>query len=124
MDRSSLASAWVKGPGLPPPVLVQVNIGREPQKSGVSPEMARPLVDRIASLGIDATGLMTMPPAPESPEQSRPFFRELRLLRDDLRKHYPGLAHLSMGMTDDFEVAISEGASMIRVGRAIFGPRT
>ena len=123
MDRISLAEAWVKGPGTPPPVMVQVNVGREPQKSGVLPEEAEGLVARLDALDIEVRGLMAIPPIPERPEDSRPHFRELAQLRDRLSVDHPQLTELSMGMTDDFEVAIAEGASFIRVGRAIFGPR-
>jgi hypothetical protein len=96
-------------------VLLQVNVGREPQKSGAAPEETAALVKRIGAIGaLQVTGLMTIPPVGEA----RPYFRELRSMRDDL-----GLTELSMGMTDDFETAIEEGATIIRVGRAIFGSR-
>ncbi len=99
-------------------VLLQVNIGRELQKSGAAPDSVPELARRIAAIpGIRLTGLMAIPPAGEA-EAMRPYFRELRAMRDDL-----GLTELSMGMTDDFEVAIEEGATIIRVGRAIFGSR-
>jgi hypothetical protein len=99
-------------------VLLQVNIGREPQKSGAEPETVVDLVKRIAAVpAIHLSGVMAIPPAGEA-EETRPYFRALRALRDEL-----GLTELSMGMTDDFEVAIEEGATMIRVGRAIFGSR-
>lgn len=99
-------------------VLLQVNIGREPQKSGAEPGDVAALVRDVAALpSLHLSGLMAIPPAGE-PEESRPYFRELRVLRDDL-----GMRELSMGMTDDFEVAIEEGATIIRVGRAIFGSR-
>jgi pyridoxal phosphate enzyme (YggS family) len=96
-------------------VLLQVNVGREEQKSGAEPEEVPELVKRIAAIpSLHVTGLMTIPPVGDP----RAFFRELRAMRDDL-----GLAELSMGMTDDFEVAIEEGATIVRVGRAIFGSR-
>jgi pyridoxal phosphate enzyme (YggS family) len=99
-------------------VLLQVNIGREDQKSGVEPQAVAELTRRIAELpSIHVSGLMAIPPAGE-PEATRPYFRELRAMRDDL-----GLSELSMGMTDDFETAIEEGATIVRVGRAIFGSR-
>jgi pyridoxal phosphate enzyme (YggS family) len=99
-------------------VLLQVNVGREQQKSGVAPQDVAGLTRRIAELpSIDVTGLMAIPPAGE-PDATRPYFRELRAMRDDL-----GLSELSMGMTDDFEAAIEEGATIVRVGRAIFGSR-
>ncbi len=123
MDRRSLADAWLKGPGLPPPVLLQVNVGEERQKSGVLPEEVAETVEWMTDLGLDVRGLMAIPPIPETPEASRPYFVALRLLRDEVTAVAPSVTHLSMGMTDDFEVAIEEGASIIRVGRAIFGPR-
>jgi PLP dependent protein len=124
MDRLSLAAAWLKGPGLPPPVLLQVNVGREPQKSGVLPEEASDVLDRLLDQGLRVEGLMAIPPLVANPEAQRPNFRALHRIRDDLATPETPLARLSMGMTDDFEVAIEEGATMIRVGRAIFGPRT
>ena len=99
-------------------VLVQVNVGGEEQKSGAEPADVPALVRRIAALpSLHLSGLMAIPPFLEA-EAMRPYFRTLRALRDDL-----GLPELSMGMTDDFEVAIEEGATIIRVGRAIFGSR-
>ncbi|HSK06487.1 MAG TPA: YggS family pyridoxal phosphate-dependent enzyme [Acidimicrobiia bacterium] len=124
MDRESLAAAWAKGNGLPPPVLLQVNTGREPQKSGVMPERARETLERIVELGLEVRGLMAIPPISDDPEAQRPHFALLRHLRDDLSRDHPGIEELSMGMTDDFEVAVEEGSSIIRVGRAIFGERT
>ncbi len=123
MDRRSLANAWLKGPGYAPPVLVQVNVGEESQKSGVSPEEVSEAAAWMTDMGLDIRGLMAIPPIPDRPEQSRPYFTMLRRLRDDVALHEPRVQELSMGMTDDFEVAIEEGASIIRVGRAIFGPR-
>lgn len=95
-----------------PELLLQVNIGREPQKSGVDPSDVPAFAKQIA-----LRGLMAIPPVGE-PEEMRSYFRELRALREAC-----GLEQLSMGMTDDFEVAIEEGATIIRVGRAIFGSR-
>jgi pyridoxal phosphate enzyme (YggS family) len=124
MDRGSLATAWAKGSGLPPPVLLQVNTGREAQKSGVLPEQTRTTIERLLEIGLEVRGLMAIPPIVDDPESQRPHFELLRRLRDDIVVDHPDLTELSMGMTDDFEVAIEEGASMIRVGRAIFGART
>jgi PLP dependent protein len=123
MDRRSLAKAWMKGQGLAPPVLAQVNVGEEPQKSGVDPADLGTAIEWMKTIGLDVRGLMAIPPIPKRPEDSRRYFVELRDLRDELRRNHPEVAELSMGMTDDFEVAIAEGASVIRVGRAIFGPR-
>ena len=124
MDREALAAAWAKGSGLPPPVLIQVNTGREPQKSGALPEDVAALVYRVIELGLEVRGLMSIPPLTEDPEAQRPHFVALRRIRDELMPTHPTLTELSMGMTDDYETAIEEGASMIRVGRAIFGART
>jgi pyridoxal phosphate enzyme (YggS family) len=120
LDRIKLAAAWMKGPGLPPPALLQVNIGREPQKGGVDPEAVAETVDQVLRLGVPLRGLMAIPPLGTLPADSRPYFRRLATLRADLVRRHPQLDELSMGMTDDFEVAVEEGATVIRVGRAIF----
>ena len=100
-------------------VLVQVNVGLEQQKGGVPPNELKPLLDALTGCrNLDVRGLMCIPPATESAEASRMWFRRLRELRDAA-----GLEHCSMGMSGDFEVAIEEGATMVRVGTAIFGPR-
>jgi pyridoxal phosphate enzyme (YggS family) len=124
MDRESLGAAWAKGSGLPPPVLLQVNTGHEEQKSGADPERAGQVLDHLIGLGIEVLGLMAIPPYSDDPEQQRPHFAMLRELRDRLAPAQPSLVELSMGMTDDFEVAIEEGSTVIRVGRAIIGERT
>lgn len=99
-------------------VLIEVNIGREPQKAGADPGEVEQLAREIMAFeDLSLTGLMTIPPLGEA-EAMRPYFREMRALREQT-----GLKHLSMGMTDDFEVAIEEGATIVRVGRAIFGAR-
>jgi pyridoxal phosphate enzyme (YggS family) len=99
-------------------VLLQVNVGGEDQKSGVALKEAEAIARGIRELpSLNLRGLMTIPPLGDA-EAMRPYFRQLRSMRDDLE-----LEHLSMGMTDDFEVAIEEGATIIRVGRAIFGQR-
>ncbi len=123
MDRASLAGAWLKGIGEPPPVLLQVNIGDEPQKSGIDPVDVADVLRWMLKMGVPVRGLMAIPPIPESPEQSRRYFQNLREIFESVRPGSAGFDDLSMGMTDDFEVAIEEGASIIRVGRAIFGPR-
>jgi pyridoxal phosphate enzyme (YggS family) len=124
MDRGSLASAWAKGIGLAPPVLIQVNTGAEPQKAGVSADEAPALLQTLLDLGIAVRGLMAIPPVADDAEEMRPHFAQLRQLRDSLAELHPGVRELSMGMTDDFEIAVEEGASFIRVGRAIFGARS
>ena len=100
------------------PILLEVNISGEPTKSGFPPTEVPRAVEEISRLSkLEVKGLMTIAPLVDDPEEVRPIFRQLRDLRDSL-----GLEHLSMGMTDDFEVAIEEGATLIRVGRAIFAP--
>jgi pyridoxal phosphate enzyme (YggS family) len=100
-------------------VFLEVNVGGESSKHGVAPEAAGAVADAIGGLpNIDLLGLMTVAPIVDDPEDARPVFRKLRELRDAI-----GLRELSMGMTDDFEVAVEEGATVVRVGRAIFGPR-
>ena len=106
-----------------PPVLIEVNIAGEPQKNGVSPTAAGELIDNATEAGLMVRGLMTLPPLTEDPENARPWFVALAQLRAELARDRPELVDLSMGMTDDFEVAVAEGATIVRVGRAIFGPR-
>jgi hypothetical protein len=108
-------------------VLLQVNLSGEPQKGGVDPADLPELLE--ASLHwsrLRIVGLMTVPAATEDPDGSRPAFARLRALRDELHGEPGGkhLSELSMGMTGDFEVAIEEGATIVRVGTAIFGPRS
>jgi pyridoxal phosphate enzyme (YggS family) len=105
-------------------VLVEVNVSGESTKNGIEPARAEDLIDQIAPLSwVSVRGLMTMPPMTPDPEDSRPYFKELAALRDSIAERRPGLVELSMGMTRDFEVAIEEGATIVRVGEAIFGPR-
>lgn len=98
-------------------VLVQVNVSGEPQKYGCTFEEAPPLVDELRALDLDVRGVMGIGPA-GPPEAARPGFRRLAALARVL-----GLREVSMGMTDDLEVAVQEGSTMVRVGRALFGPR-
>jgi pyridoxal phosphate enzyme (YggS family) len=107
-------------------VLLEVNVSGETSKYGLAPEELPGAVEAIAPLpGLRLEGLMTMAPIAADPELVRPVFTRLRALKEDMAQRYPGLIgrHLSMGLTDDFEVAIEEGATMVRVGRAIFGER-
>ena len=105
--------------------LVEVNLAGEESKSGTTEEGVCPLLEGAMRLGhLRIEGLMTVPPFLPDPEEARPFFRRLRNLRDKLAGDGFGLAELSMGMTHDFEVAIEEGATMVRIGTAIFGPRS
>jgi len=109
------------------PILIQVDLGHEETKSGVDESELTHMVDGLQSLNhLELIGLMTLPPFFDDAEQSRPFFRRLRELRDELesRGAFRGRkGELSMGMTHDFEIAIQEGATMVRIGTAIFGER-
>jgi len=111
-----------------PRVLIQVNLAGEASKSGVAPEEAMELAAAVGALeNLSLRGLMTMPPFYNDPEQVRPYFAGLRKLADEIRSAaLPGVAmdELSMGMTGDFEAAVAEGATMVRVGTAIFGGRS
>lgn len=108
-------------------VLIQVNIAGEPTKHGLETAETLRMVEEIAQLShIRIRGLMTIPPLSPDPEGSRPYFRRLVALRDEVEKlGLPGveMRQLSMGMTGDFEVAVEEGATMVRIGTAIFGER-
>jgi len=108
-------------------VLVQVNISGERTKSGIETDLAMDLVGQMAHLeNLAICGLMTMPPYFNAPEKVRPYFRALRNLQGLIRnEHFPnvGMGDLSMGMSGDFEAAIEEGATLVRIGTAIFGKR-
>jgi hypothetical protein len=110
------------------PVLIQVNVAGEATKAGVAPEEALSLVRQAAALeNIAVKGLMTMPPYFNAPERVRPFFAALRQLRDRIRHEEIaniGMQELSMGMTGDFEAAVAEGATLVRIGTALFGERS
>ncbi|MFT4037003.1 MAG: YggS family pyridoxal phosphate-dependent enzyme [Thermomicrobiales bacterium] len=127
VDRPSLIVALEKEAaraGKRLPVLLQVNIAGEEQKSGCEPAEAADLMAQLAaSEWLLPQGLMTIAPLVDDPEDVRPVFRGLRELRDSLQAQFPdvSLAALSMGMSNDYPVAIAEGATLIRVGRAIFG---
>jgi hypothetical protein len=108
------------------PILLQVNISGEASKEGMSPVETPEIARQILALPhLDVQGLMTIAPLVEDPEEARPVFRGLRILRDQLRDVMPRgpWQHLSMGMTDDYRIAIEEGATIVRIGRAIFGER-
>jgi pyridoxal phosphate enzyme (YggS family) len=109
------------------PILVQVNVSGEEAKFGVAPGEVEPLLAGVSKLtGIHVEGLMTIPPLSDNPEDSRRYFARLREIRDGLIKSgidNVSLDHLSMGMSNDFTIAIEEGATLIRVGSAIFGER-
>jgi pyridoxal phosphate enzyme (YggS family) len=108
--------------GLRIPALIQVD--ETGSRTGVSPDGAEAFADEVSQLrGIELCGLMTLPPMPAVSEDSRPRFRALRELRDGLLTRHGGMRELSMGMSIDYEVAIEEGATMVRVGTALFGER-
>lgn len=128
VDRLSLVEALereAERSGRTLPVLIQVNIAREPQKSGCAPNDAGIVLDAVtASPHLRCDGLMTIAPLVDEASDARPVFRDLRRLRDQLQASAGiELATLSMGMTNDYEVAVAEGATHIRLGRAVFGSR-
>lgn len=130
VDRLSLARELDKRcstVGKPLPVLIQVHLGEEETKGGVSPEDLENLFDAVQIMEwLEVRGLMAIPPFLEDPEAVRPFFKDLRRWLDRLRQKAlrpEKLTELSMGMSHDFEIAIEEGATFVRVGTAIFGPR-
>jgi pyridoxal phosphate enzyme (YggS family) len=130
VDSLKLATALdqaAKKNGKQQDILIQVNISGEQSKSGTTQSNAVDLIQEAGKLGhIRIRGLMTMPPYYDEPELARPFFHQLAQLRDHIAdQHLPGVAmdELSMGMTGDFEVAIEEGATLVRIGTAIFGSR-
>ena len=103
-------------------VLIEVSL--VPEHAGVSPEELPSFADLVADLdGLRLRGLMTMPPFHDDPEASRPSFEKLRTLGEALRRHHPEVLETSMGMSLDYEVALEEGATMVRIGTALFGPR-
>jgi pyridoxal phosphate enzyme (YggS family) len=98
------------------PALVEVNLSREETKSGLLPDDLPAFLDEVRELGVEVLGLMTMPPLADDPENSRPYFRQLRELAG---RH--GLQELSMGTSQDYRVAAEEGATLVRVGSVLFG---
>ncbi len=131
VDRPSLADEVSKraDPARPVQVFVEVNLAVEASKSGVPAKDAEALCRHVLGLpGILLVGLMAIPPVADDPDAARPWFATLRRLRDDLitsiQPPSPRIAHLSMGMSGDFEAAIAEGATVVRVGTALFGRRS
>jgi uncharacterized pyridoxal phosphate-containing UPF0001 family protein len=125
LDSARLASALHHLQPIPPVrTLLEINLGNEPSKTGVAPDQAEALLNTVRDR-VEVLGLMTIPPHSVDPSDSRPYFVRLRELRDRLAA-VSGLAlsELSMGMTDDYTIAIEEGATIVRVGRAVFGERT
>jgi pyridoxal phosphate enzyme (YggS family) len=129
VDSVKLAQRLVRFTTKPLPILLEVNVSGEESKYGFDGARRAELFDAVETISqlpqLHLDGLMTMAPLVANPEEARPVFRALRELRDEIAANYPALTlpHLSMGMTDDFEVAIEEGATLVRVGRAIFGER-
>lgn len=127
VDRLSLARELDKESckiGKIQPILLQVNLENEPSKAGALPEQLPELLQTVSKLeNLRVEGLMSLPPFREDTEAMRPFHQHLRELRDSLAPQFPALVHLSMGMSNDFEVAIEEGATLVRVGTALFGAR-
>ncbi|NPV71641.1 MAG: YggS family pyridoxal phosphate-dependent enzyme [Firmicutes bacterium] len=130
VDRLSLAEELDRlgrSAGTPVRALVQVNVSGEETKFGLPPAGVEPLLRRVSAMRhLAVEGLMTIAPFTVNPEETRPFFRGLRQILERVnRAGIPGvnLRHLSMGMTNDYEVAIEEGATIVRIGTAIFGPR-
>jgi pyridoxal phosphate enzyme (YggS family) len=127
VDRLGLAEAIsrrARSLGITQDVLVEVNVAGDPDKGGARPADAAALAAAVAGLeGVRLRGLMTMPPWPEDPEDSRPLYRALAELGAAVGEAVPGASELSMGMTRDFEVAVEEGATLVRIGEAIFGAR-
>lgn len=127
VDRYGVAEAIARRArtmGLTQDVLIEVNVSGEPTKQGVEPAAAVALAEEVEALGgLAVKGLMTMAPFADEAESSRPFFADLAALGGVLTRSLPAAAELSMGMTRDFEVAVEEGATLVRVGEAIFGPR-
>ena len=122
-DRINLIADEI---GASPHVLIEVNVSGEKSKSGIAPDGVRPLLEHILANcpRITVEGLMTMAPFSENPEDARPYFRRLRELRDACENEMGiGLPRLSMGMSGDFEVAVEEGATWIRLGTVLFGER-
>jgi PLP dependent protein len=106
------------------PVLIEVKLSHEESKHGLAPNELPSLLAAMGELeSIEAVGLMTVPPWSENAETARPYFRQLRRLRDESAVRFPRLTQLSMGMSNDFAVAIEEGSTCVRVGTAIFGRR-
>ncbi len=128
VDRPSLLAEIdrrARGLGRVQPILIEVNVGGEATKSGVAPDGLDALYEKaLQAEFVDVRGLMAIPPFDWSDEETRDGFRRLRAMRDDLEARFgKSLPELSMGMSHDYEMAIEEGATLVRVGTAIFGPR-
>lgn len=131
LDRPALAQALdrhAEAAGVRIPVLIEVNIGAEPQKAGISPGEVREFVRDVAKLsGLLVCGLMAVMPVAENPETLRPLFRQMRVLFDQVQQDAvaeTSVTELSMGMSGDWQIAAQEGATILRIGSAIFGDRS
>jgi pyridoxal phosphate enzyme (YggS family) len=120
-DRLDLASKWEESHT---PILLQFNVAGEPQKVGFDPAQSERILASVLSEGLDVRGVMAIPPMADDQEATRPWFAMLRTIFDAYRLTSKRIDTLSMGMTNDFEAAIEEGATIVRVGRAIFEPHT
>ena len=129
VDRLELATELQKraeAAGKNLKVFLEINVGGEAAKHGARPEEASPLLQAVNAMPrLEVRGLMAIPPFRENPEEARPFFRTLREIREQLEQSSgAALPELSMGMSHDFAVAIAEGATLVRIGTALFGPRS
>lgn len=119
LDREKVARLWAEHhPHVP--VLAEFNLASEPQKGGFDPRHASQILDMLTDLGLTVRGAMAIPPVAEDPEETRPWFAMLRGIVDDWSGRLDGVDVCSMGMSADLEVAIEEGATIVRIGRAIF----
>jgi len=118
-DRLDLVKRWA---GSATPVLLQFNLGAEPQKGGFDPREADQVFAKVAGAGIVVKGVMAIPPQADDSEATRPWFARLKEIFDELTRNSSTIDTLSMGMSNDYEVAIEEGATLVRIGTAIFGP--
>ncbi len=125
IDRLEIAVELAKRATRPLEVLIEVNVAGETQKAGCTPESVAEIADRIAELTpLVLVGLMAIPPLDHEPEANRPHFARLRMLAEGLRERgHRDVTELSMGMSADYDIAIAEGATIVRVGTAIFGAR-
>jgi PLP dependent protein len=125
IDRVEVIDALDRRLTSPLEVLIEVNVAEEPQKTGALPSDLRAIADAVhAAAHLRLRGLMTVAPMASDPEEVRPVFRRLRAIRDETSQRLrTALPVLSMGMTDDYPIAVEEGATMLRLGRALFGPR-
>ncbi|RMH31126.1 MAG: YggS family pyridoxal phosphate-dependent enzyme [Nitrospirae bacterium] len=127
VEQAELINRWAAERGIQQPILLEVNVGQEPTKGGFSPSALWDALSDLARLThVAIQGLMTVPPIAATPEAARPFFRALRSLAEAVNRaaRLPrALQELSMGMSHDYPVAIEEGATIVRIGTAIFGPR-